>query len=314
MRIVPVSSIPVCPNSSATTSPAPAPEPMWTEGSAEVNGVRLHYVSQGRGPLILFVHGFPEFWYAWRNQLAEFGRDHQAVAVDMRGYNLSSKPTDLDAYRISNMVEDLRALADHFGAQKFVLVGHDWGGGIAWSFAIAHPELLEKLVIINAPHPAIFARELAQNPAQQRASAYMLKFRSLAAEGMLSANHYAYLLGLFGNLLTNADAAEYGKAWSQPGALTGGLNYYRAARLGPPESGGASSAPPSATKVSVPTLVIWGERDPYLLTDNLNGLDAYVPQLIIKRLPDATHWVVHERPSEVNTLIREFVQSYARSS
>src|SRR2546429_9959824 len=162
---------------------------------AELNGIRLHYVTVGRGPLMLFVHGFPEFWYEWRRQLREFGRDHQAVAPAMRGYNLSGKPAELSQYRVPHMVEDLRALAAHLGHEKFVLVGHDWGGVVAWAFAIAHPELLERLIIVNAPHPAIFDREIRENPAQQNASRYMLTFRSPEAEAILSADNYARLVG-----------------------------------------------------------------------------------------------------------------------
>lgn len=301
--------------SCATVHPASVPAAI--DGYATVGDVRLHYVSRGSGPLILFVHGFPEFWYAWRDQLAEFGRDHQAVAFDMRGYNLSSKPAAIDAYQVPKMVEDIRALADQFGARKFILVGHDWGGAIAWAFAIAHPERLEKLVIINAPHPAIFGREIANNPAQQRASQYMTMFRTPEAEQQLSANNYATLMRLSlaevvtSGHLTSADSAEYIKAWSQPGALTGGLNYYRAMGIRPPAPGAEPAAASRASApdmmVRVPTMVIWGERDPFLLTGNLDGLDAYVPSLVVKRIPDATHWVVHERPAEVNALIREFI-------
>src|SRR5579863_8373274 len=126
----------------------------------ELNSIRMHYVTAGRGPLILFAHGFPEFWYVWREQLNEFGGDYQAVAPDLRGYNLTSKPEGVENYRARHLIEDLRALAAHLGAKRFVLVGHDWGGAVAWGFALAHPELLEKLVIVNAPHPGVFAREL----------------------------------------------------------------------------------------------------------------------------------------------------------
>src|SRR6516165_1464331 len=143
-------------------SPAQTAPASFRDEYASVNGVRLHYVSAGKGPLILFLHGFPEFWYEWKDQLAEFGKDHLAVAPDMRGYNLSDKPRDLAQYRISVLVEDIRALGEHFApGKKFVLVGHDWGGAVAWSFAIAHPEMVEKLIIVNAPHPGIFARLLA---------------------------------------------------------------------------------------------------------------------------------------------------------
>ena len=281
---------------------------------ADVNGVRLHYVTTGRGPLVLFLHGFPEFWYAWTAQLAEFGRDHRAVAPDMRGYNLSSKPTDLAAYRVKHLVTDVRALADHLGATTFALVGHDWGGVVAWAFALAHPDRLEQLVVVNAPHPAIFERELVENPAQQKASRYMLTFRSAEAESLLAANDYARMVAMFtqdGAWFTDADRAEYLVAWSQPGALTGGLNYYRAAGVGPPAADGGPArsfgAEPSRLAVTVPTLVIWGERDRALLPGNLDGLERFVDDLTIERVPDGSHWVIHEQRALVNRLIRQFL-------
>jgi pimeloyl-ACP methyl ester carboxylesterase len=293
-------------------------EPKLKDHYAEVNGIRLHYVSTGKGPLIIFLHGFPEFWYEWKNQLEEFGKDHLAVAPDMRGYNLSSKPAELDQYQLPHLVEDVGALAKHLGHNRFTLVGHDWGGAVAWAYAIAHPETLDKLVIVNAPHLGIFARELAQNPAQQKASQYMLLFRSPQAEQTLSANNYALLVaaimgkGLQSGAFTENDKTAYIQAWSQPGALTGGLNYYRAAQIGPPQPGqdqGPRPAPPEASKmlVHVPTLVIWGEQDTALLTGNLDGLEQFVPQLTVKRIPDGSHWVIHEKPAEVNRYIREFL-------
>jgi epoxide hydrolase 4 len=286
---------------------------------ADVNGVRLHYATTGKGKLILFVHGFPEFWYGWKDQLAEFGKDYKAVAPDMRGYNLSSKPAEVEQYQVKYLVEDLRALAEKLGHKKFILVGHDWGGVVAWSFAIAHPEYLEKLVIINAPHPGVFGRELRENPAQQKASQYMLMFRSPQAEQMLSANNYGALVGgVLGDLIkkgifSEEDKKAYIEAWSQPGALTGGLNYYRAARVGPPtgeenKDGANFAAGLPSLDVKVPTLVIWGEKDTALLTGNLNGLDKFVPKLTIKRIPDGTHWVIHEQPALVNQYIREFIK------
>lgn len=284
-----------------------------------VNGVRLHYVSAGKGPLILFLHGFPEFWYEWKDQLAEFGKDHLSVAPDLRGYNLSDKPTELDQYKMNVLVEDIRALGDHFSHQKkFVLVGHDWGGAVAWAFAIAHPEMLEKLVIVNAPHPGLFGRLLSSDKAQQQASQYMLMFRSPQAEAALSANNNAMLVnivlgeGLKSGVFSEADKAAYVKAWSQPGALTGGLNYYRANEVGPPATGQAArgnfAVNPSSLTVKTPTLVIWGEKDTALLTQNLDGLDQFVPHLTVKRIPDGTHWVIHEKRDEVNREIRAFLR------
>ena len=142
---------------------------------------------------MMFVHGFPEFWYAWQGQLTEFGRDHHAVAPDMRGYNLSSKPKDVKDYAVPLLVEDLAALADHLGARKFTLVAHDWGGAVAWAFSLMKPERLERLVIVNAPHPAVFQRLLAENPHQQTASQYMLMFPAHGSEAQLMDDDFAML-------------------------------------------------------------------------------------------------------------------------
>ncbi len=287
---------------------------------AEVNGIRLHYISVGKGKLIMFVHGFPEFWFEWEKQLIEFGQDYQAVAPDLRGYNLSSKPSDVEKYHVKYLIEDLRALADHLGHEKFIVVGHDWGGGVAWSAAIRHPELVEKLVIINSPHPAVFARELLNNPDQQKASQYMLMLRSAEAERVLSENNFARLsdvLVQFGSKweMTEAKRQKYQDAWSQPGALTGSLNYYRASPLYPPISTedkeqikSILNLPKEMLAVRVPTLVIWGEQDRALLTGNLEGLEEYIEDLTLKRIPDGTHWVIHEQPELVNRLIRDFIK------
>ncbi|MBZ5604602.1 MAG: alpha/beta hydrolase [Acidobacteriia bacterium] len=287
---------------------------------AVVNGIRMHYVTAGSGPLMLFAHGFPEFWYEWHRQLEEFGRDHQAVAPDLRGYNLTEKPEALEKYRVSVLIEDLRALAVHLGAKKVTLVAHEWGGAVAWAFALAHPELLERLVIVNAPHPGIFARLLHSDPGQQHASQYMRMFCTPQAEEILSRDNYQALVnvvlteGLSRGYFNEDDKRAYLEAWSQPGALTGGLNYYRAARLLPPAPGTPLPAAPLALDVSsltvkVPTLVIWGERDTALLLSNLEGLEEFVPDLTIQRIPQGNHWVIHQEPELVNRYIREFLAS-----
>ena len=285
---------------------------------ADVNGIRLHYAHSGSGQLIMFLHGFPEYWEMWKAQLEEFGRDHLAVAPDMRGFNLSSKPAEVKQYRQKYLVEDIRQLAESLGHKKFVLVAHDWGGAVAWIFAMFYPQYLDKLVIINSPHPAVFERELRENPGQRRASGYMLLFRSPGAEAMLSADDYSWLLNMaFGEMIKNGvlkdgDISGYKKAWSQPGALTGGLNYYRAASVEALEDPGEAVKKPALAgalpKITLPVLVIWGEKDTALLTGCTRGIDEYVTQLSIKRVPDASHWVVREKPQLVNSLIREFLK------
>jgi len=290
---------------------------------ATVNGVRLHYAHAGEGPLMLFCHGFPEFWYTWRRQLEEFGRDHLAVAPDMRGYNLSDKPAGVEAYRIAEIIADIRGLAEHFGDERFVLVGHDWGGAACWAYAMAHPETLDGLVIANAPHPAAFARELASNPEQAEASQYMRLFRQDDAEATLSANDFEWLWKFSlkplhdRGLMSDADRAAYLAAWGQPGALTGGLNWYRATSLRPPKSGGGDDDGPPALdpaqfQVKVPTLVAWGMEDRALRPGLLDGLEAFVPDLRVERLPGVSHWVTHEASDRLNALIRAFLAELPR--
>ncbi len=291
----------------------------------ETNGIRLHCAVQGpesgesRGTIV-FVHGFPEFWYSWRRQIPEFAKDYRVVAPDLRGYNLSDKPEGVDAYTVKNIAADLAGLIDALGDGPVVMVAHDWGGAVAWPFAAWYPEKLQRLVILNAPHPTTFAREVLNNRAQQEASQYVNLLRNPKAETLLSRDDFALMRQFaFGSMsdaagLTDDDTAAYVEAWSQPGALTGSLNYYRAMPGAPPDlrDGAHAVEPPKNVKVpeihiAVPTLVIWGEQDTALLPSLLDGLEAYVPDLRIHRIPDATHWVQHEAADEVNRTIREFL-------
>ncbi len=287
---------------------------------AAVNGLRLHFVGAGHGPLMLFVHGFPEFWYAWKNQLDAFSRDYHAVAVDMRGYNLSDKPSDVKAYRLKHLAEDLRQLIDHLDGRPCILVAHDWGGAVAWNLAVAHPEVVSRLVIINAPHPVLFARALTSSPEQIAASQYMLLLRDARAERVLSEDNFRRLVEMLRTQAgdsdtwpSDTDLELYREAWSQPGALTGALNYYRASPLHPTSPTDTSAdnvvLDPSNFYVTVPTLVIWGERDQALRPVLLEGLDEVVRDLTLKRIPDGSHWVIHEQPDRVNRLIGEFISA-----
>lgn len=274
------------------------------------NGVKLHTHTCGSGSLVLFLHGFPEFGAVWTKQLREFGRDHLAAAIDLRGYGLSDKPTEVSAYSLGKVVEDIRCVIEALSPnQPAIVVGHDWGGIIGWAFARAYPKMVERLIAINAPHPAIFARELVHNRAQRFASSHMLFFRSPGvAEKTLAAFDYALLRRMvFGRTVRpEAFSAEernaYIESWKSPGALTGGLNYYRA-------SENFRETRLEDWQISVPTLVLWGDADPILLTGNLRGLDLYVPNLTIHRHPTATHWVVHEEPEWVHGCIRDFIRA-----
>lgn len=281
------------------------------------NGLKFHVARAGEGPLMLFLHGFPEYWAMWRPLLEHFGaRGFCAAAPDLRGYNLSDKPAGVDAYRARHIVADIRDLAHRLnGGAPFILVGHDWGGAAAWNLASSAPELVSRLVILNSPHPYTFWRELVHNPAQQKASEYMLKLRAPQAEARLSENGYARLWNFaFGETspaFSEADRAAYLEAWAQPGALTGSLNWYRASPLLPPSADdpGAARLTLEAKDfmVRVPTLVIHGERDRALLTGLLDGLQQCVPQLRIERIAEASHWVMEEFPARVNRLIRDFI-------
>lgn len=281
------------------------------------NGIRLHYASSGQQgrPLMLFVHGFPEFWWAWHLQLPEFGQDHFAVAPDLRGYNLSDQPVEVSAYRAKHLVEDLRLLIGELGYERCVVVAHDWGGALAWNLALAHPQLLERLIIINAPHPWLFWRALKHDPAQQKASAYMNWLRQPGAEDLLAADDYQ----LMDKLLAGAGQsppwyepqvrARYRQSWSR--GLSGPLNYYRASPLFPPNAAEPGAAgfdlQPADFVVKVPTRVIWGENDIALPRSLLDGLEQVVDDLVIERIADGTHWVVHEQPQLVNRLIRQLI-------
>jgi pimeloyl-ACP methyl ester carboxylesterase len=294
------------------------------------NGVRLHYaragVASGR-KLVLFLHGFPEAWFAWEAQLAEFGRDHLAVAPDLRGFNLSDKPAAVEAYHIKHVVEDIRLLIEYLGYASAIVVCHDWGGAVGWHLGIFHPELVERLIVINSPHPWLFMRELANNPVQQAASAYMNWLRKPGVEAALVADDFQVIerfledeQGTRPAWYTPAVRARYHAMWSTPGApdasgapshpMTGGCNFYRATPLHPPLPGEPSRAlpPPEDWRVEVATRVIWGETDRALTTGLVDGLGLVCKDLELQRIPEGSHWIVHEQPDRVNALIRGFVR------
>ena len=288
---------------------------------ADLDECRIHYVARGEGKPILFLHGFPQFWFLWRHQLEDLGDDYAVYAPDMRGYNLSCHPAEVEAYRMRHLLADTRQLIEHLDLAPLTLVGHDWGGIVAWAFALKYPEMVERLVIIDGPPPFTWNRDLRESPKQRDAVNYMLEFSkpSPEPEEMLAANEFSLMdavmirIGGRGAQLSEAERAIYHEAWSQPGAIRGGLNYYRAARMG--EQVAAGGVPEeyaskiTSQTVEVQTLVIWGENDAALLPTLTRGLSEWVPRLRVEIVRGAGHWVPYERPDVVNALIREFMDA-----
>ena len=258
-------------------------------------------------PRLMFLHGFPEGAFIWDEVMQSLAGQFRCIAPNLRGYERSSAPTEVAAYRAKHLVADVAAL---IGDQPLAaLVAHDWGGAVAWNLAVQRPELLQRLIIINSPHPATFLRELQTSPAQQAASAYMNFFCQPDAEVLLAADDYARLWRFFTQMgaawLDEPMRARFREVWAQ--GLSGPLNYYRASPLRPPTAEDPAalnvSFAPEFVTVRVPTHVIWGEADTALPPVMLDGLEAFVPDLTVQRVPGATHWIVHEQPTLIATAI-----------
>jgi epoxide hydrolase 4 len=283
-----------------------------TEGYADLGDVRLHYVQAGPadGPLVVLLHGFPEFWYSWRRQLPVLAHDgYRVVAPDMRGYNLSDRPSSWRLYDAERLAGDVAGLIRSFGVERAHVVGHDWGAAVAYYAAMYRPEALERLAILNVPHPARMVAGL-RTLEQLRKSWYMLFFQIPALpERLLTRDGYAFAKrSLRANAVrgtfTDEDLERYVVAWSQPGALTGMINYYRSALRRSPRGALAAMRP-----ISAPTLVIWGERDAYLGAELAEPERRWVPDVRVERIPEASHWVHHEAPARVNELLLGFLGS-----
>jgi epoxide hydrolase 4 len=279
-------------------------------GYAEVNGVRLHYVEAGVGQLVILLHGFPEFWYSWRHQIpALTDAGYRVIAPDQRGYNLSAKPRGVRSYRIEELVADVAGLIQHAGESRAVVVGHDWGGVVAWYFAMHYPDRLDKLIALNAPHPAAFRREI-RRPDQLARSWYMFFFQlPHLPEWAIRAGDFASLAQTLRTdpvrpgAFTEEDIRLYQEALAQPGALTAALNYYRALFRRPLLEWRRPYSP-----ITAPTLLIWGDRDRYLSPRATENLSPWVPRLRIQHIPDASHWVQQDAPERVNEWMIDFLR------
>lgn len=270
-------------------------------------------------PVLLFLHGFPEAAFIWDEVLLHFAQPehggYRCVAPNLRGYEQSSQPADVAAYRPKHLVQDIAALAQIEGAPLACLVAHDWGGAVAWNFANQLPQLTRKLAIVNSPHPGTFLRALQESPKQREASAYMNFLARPDAEQLLREDGYRRLLGFFTNWgpaswLTEDVKAQYRAIWDA--SLTGGLNYYRASPLRPPREGDPAAAaitlPREMLTVDLPTLVIWGMQDAALLPELVEGLEEYVPNLTLEKVPEASHWIIHEQPQRVIASLDAFLR------
>jgi epoxide hydrolase 4 len=280
----------------------------WKHELIATNGVQLHYVTQGEGPLMLMLHGFPEFWYSWRHQIPEFAKDYKVVALDLRGYNESEKPKEVEAYRMQELIRDVEGVITGLGYQSCVLVGHDWGGAIAWCFAYERPKMVDKLMVMNLPHPAKFAEGLRKNPQQLWRSWYVFFFQlPWLPELLLQWNDYDAIAAAFTHMaidksaFTLADLDAFKNAAAKPGAITAMVNYYRNIfqSLTQQQAWGI---------LQIPTLMIWGEEDAALGKELTYGTEAYVKTFQIQYIPNCSHWVQQEQPGLVNRYMREFLQ------
>ncbi|MBI5256059.1 MAG: alpha/beta hydrolase [Burkholderiales bacterium] len=272
----------------------------------------------GAARRVVLLHGFPEGAFVWDDLLVALAPEARCVAPNLRGYERSSAPQGVEAYRVKHLVADLAALIQALGAPIDVLVAHDWGGGVAWNLAALQPQLIKQLVILNSPHPAAMVRELRHNPEQQAASAYMNDLvQPDAAQHLVADDHAALFakLSRFGQAswLTPALRQRYREVWSC--GLEGALNYYRASPLRPARSAddliNTLELPPSVVNVSVPTRILWGEQDHALRPGLLDGLTQWVPNLHLQRVPEASHWIVHEQPALVLQTIRDALAASA---
>ena len=296
----------------------------------DIDNVNIHYVEDGPDSVshaprhtIIFLHGFPEYWGTWHAQLDFFASHYRVIAPDLPGYNLSDKPQEQAFYAVPNLIKFMAKFIQSVAPQqKVTLVAHDWGGVIAWPIAAFFPHLIERLVILNAAHPSTFTREMMHNPEQRQRSEYIHEL--IAADGVerLSLNHHQFLkdkifIGMREGTLNATQRQTYQQVWAQPGAVNGMLQYYRAMpQLAPSEKitrdKGEQVVAPSQMKIpniriNCPTLILWGEQDQAFVKENLDGVEEYVPDVRIKRFPDASHWLQHELPDAVNREIEGFL-------
>lgn len=285
--------------------------------SIPTNGIRLHIEASGpeNGPLVILLHGFPEYWGSFGGQIAPLARSgYHVIAPDQRGYNLSDKPAGIDSYRVEELARDVLGIINSFGREKAVIVGHDWGGVVAWHLAIHFPERVERLCILNAPHPAAMAYALTHPLAGQLLRSVYIYFFQIPwlPEALLRFGRFAALRRAISatarpGTISKHDLRRYQDAWSPPRALTSMLNWYRAAVQGVIRRGRDGYLADAAERVSVPTLILWGERDPALAPKLAQWSLDWCDQGELVRFPEATHWLQHDEAVRVAARLLDFI-------
>lgn len=275
----------------------------------QTNGITLHTVTAGPedGPLVLLLHGFPEFWHGWQKQIGPLAeKGYRVVVPDLRGYNLSDKPQGIENYTLNLLRDDVTGLIVHFGRQSATIIGHDWGGAVAWYLAATKPQYVDKLIAVNIPHPKAMMRVMAKNPLQWVKSSYIAFFQlPELPEKTLAAEYFKTMVGSLVSTSNPGTFSEeelgmYKEAWAQPGALTAMLNWYRAIR-----EGNITQVPDH--KISVPVRIIWGLGDQFLSSLLAKESLDFCEDGNLVFVGEATHWIHHEQPYILNLLIDQFL-------
>ncbi|MEL6734868.1 MAG: alpha/beta hydrolase [Pseudomonadota bacterium] len=301
------------------------PDPALTSHTFTCNEQTIHAMVGGpdNAPVMLFLHGFPEYWVAWEPVARQFADRYRVVLPDQRGFNLSSKPTDQEAYNTKHLVADIADLIEQVAPdQSIILCGHDWGASVAYAFAMRHPKQVEKLIIANGVHPICFQKALYEDPAQIDASQYMNVLRAEGSEARLSRDTYQPLMNMFEKFsaapwLCEAIRQSYVDAWSQPGALSAMLNWYRGSPMVVPDSGTAPTPFPITDAMrekyalTMPHLLLWGMDDTALLPSARADLDQFCADLTVVEFEKASHWILHEKPDMVAAEIVQFLDASA---
>lgn len=281
----------------------------WKHDFIQVNRMGIHYVTAGKGPLLLLLHGFPESWYTWRHQIPFLAQHFQVVAPDLRGYGESDRPKKVADYQPSEIVSDIVGLIKGLGHEKARIVGHDWGGAIAWRMGIEHPEMVEQLAILNCPHPYLFFKALKSNFTQLKKSWYLFAFQlPYLPEMLFRTNPEKVLKGILRGstkkpeIFKDEDIQYYLKSLKKPGAIEAAINYYRATFR-------AKKDPIIKDKIKVPTLLIWGDGDAALGKELTIGTEELVEgPFKIEFLSGCSHWVNEEEPERVNQMLLDFLK------